>query len=594
MQNLIVKYSKTVIVKIEVYLGVIYFMFLEESFKLIIENINEALISIDDEGNLFIINKKAEELLGINSDNDLGKPVEQVISATNLPRILATGNKELNQKFVFNNREFITNRIPIIVNGQVKGAVAIFDDVTVRRRMQDEMSADKLYIDILDTIMNTFNEWVVVINEKGIITMMSKSYKEFVNCSDAEGRHVADVIENTRMHKVLENGNMEIAEIQEIKGNKMIAMRVPLKKDGKIIGAVGKVMFKDIKDFYSISKKLNDLEKEVEFYKDKLGKDRKAKYSFENIIGDSDKIEEVKDLAKKVGNTNSNVLLIGESGTGKELFAHAIHNSSKRYLGPFVKINCAAIPPELLEAELFGYEEGAFTGAKKGGKKGKFELASGGTIFLDEIGDMPMNMQVKLLRVIQEKEIERIGGNILKEIDVRIITATNRDLESSIKEGEFREDLYYRLNVMKIVLPPLRERKEDIPILANSLRGKVASRLGIYVEGISKETIECLVSYDWPGNIRELENVIERAINLLDSDLVIKPEHLPERLTKNKFKKYVTESKYLKDIVEEVEKEVIRECLIKNEWNKNKTAKLLGISRAGLYKKIEEYRLDNI
>lgn len=569
-------------------------MFLEESFKPIIENINEALISINDKGNLFFVNKKAEELLGISSEKDLGKPIEQVISETNLLRVLETGNNEVNQKFIFNNREFITNRIPIIINGQVKGTVAIFDDVTIRRKMQHEMSADKLYIDILDTIMNTFNEWVVVINEKGIITMMSKSYKEFVNCSDAEGRHVTDVIENTRMHKVLENGNMEIAEIHEIKGNKMVAMRVPLKKDGKVIGAVGKVMFKDIKDFYSIGKKLNNLEKEVEFYKDKLDKDRKAKYSFENIIGESDKIEEVKGLAKKVGNTNSNVLLIGESGTGKELFAHSIHNSSKRYLGPFVKINCAAIPSELLEAELFGYEEGAFTGAKKGGKKGKFELASGGTIFLDEIGDMPMNMQVKLLRVIQEKEIERIGGNILKEIDVRIIAATNKDLESSVKEGKFREDLYYRLNVMKIVLPPLRERKEDIPILANSLRGKVANRLGIYVEGISKETIECLMSYEWPGNIRELENVIERAINLLDSDLVIKPKHLPERLTKNKFKKYVNESKYLKDIVEEVEKEVIRECLIKNEWNKNKTAKLLGISRAGLYKKIEEYRLENI
>lgn len=424
--------------------------------------------------------------------------------------------------------------------------------------------------------------------------MMSKAYKEFLNCSNPEGKQVVDVIQNTRLHKILETGIMEVGDLQEINGNKMVSMRMPIKKDGKTVGAIGKVMFKNIGDLHSLNKKLNNLEKEVEFYKNVFNREKIAKYSFEDIIGSSSAVKEVKDLAKKAGNTNSNVLIVGESGTGKELYAHAIHNSSKRVLGPFVKINCAAIPPELLEAELFGYEEGAFTGAKKGGKKGKFEIAIGGTIFLDEIGDMPMNMQVKILRVIQEKEIERVGGNVVKQVDVRIIAATNKNVEQAVRDGKFREDLYYRLNVIKISLPTLRERKEDIPELANMLRIKVSNRLGMYVEGISKESIECLVNYNWPGNIRELENVIERAINILDSDLIIQPEHLPERLRKNKFKSYIKENKYLKEIIESIEKDVILECLNKTKWNKNKTAKSLGISRAGLYKKIEEYKLSNV
>lgn len=570
------------------------FMFFKECFQSIVENINEAVIAVDNRGFIFVINKMAEKLLGIDAKNGTGLHIEEIIPETNLPRVLENCQNEINQNFLTNGREFITNRIVIMSEGEAKGAIAIFHDITYHKKMQEELNADKSYIDILDTIINTFNEWIVVTDEKGIITMMSKAYKEFVGCANPEGKLVDEVIENTRMSKVIESGVAEIGEVQEIKGNKMISMRVPLKKDDKVIGAIGKVAFKDISDFYFLSKKLNNLEKEVEFYKNELDKERKAKYSIENIVGDSPKTKEVKSLAKKVANTNSNVLITGESGTGKELFAHSIHNASKRYLAPFVKINCAAIPSELLEAELFGYEDGAFTGAKKGGKKGKFELADGGTIFLDEIGDMPMNMQVKLLRVIQEKEIERVGGNTLKSINVRIIAATNKDLENGIKEGKFREDLYYRLNVMKISIPPLRERKEDIPKLVNALRIKVANRLGIYVEGISKEALDCLVNYNWPGNIRELENVIERAINLLDSDIVIKLEHLSERLTKNKFKRYSSKSKYLKVIVEEVEKEVILECLKETNWNKNKAAKTLGISRAGLYKKIEEYKLESL
>ncbi|MBE6089209.1 MAG: PAS domain S-box protein [Clostridium beijerinckii] len=566
-------------------------MFLEECFELIIQNVNEALIVIDKKGIILVINKKAEDMFGISSERNLGKYIGEVLPEIQIPKITKAGKAELSQMVFIDGKEIISNRIPIIKDERVEGSIEIFTDITDQKKMQNKINLDKDYIDALLTVMDAFNEWFVVINEKGIITSISDDYKEFLGCDNPIGKKVEDIIENTKMGKVLKTGIADIGGIQEIKGNKMIAMRVPIKKDGKVISAVGKVVFKDISDFHALSKKLLDLEKEVEFYKSKIAENKTAKYSVENIIGHSNKIRKVKDLIGKVANTNSNVLINGESGTGKEMIAHSIHNSSKRYLAPFIKINCASIPAELLESELFGYEEGAFTGAKKGGKKGKFELANGGSIFLDEIGDMNINMQAKILRVIQEREIESIGGSGVKSVDVRIITATNKNLEELVKKGEFREDLYYRLNVVKIVSPPLRERKEDIPALANALRIKIAKRLDVYVEGISKDAIECLGNYDWPGNIRELENVIERAINLLDSNIMIKTEHLSERFTSAKYKRYSDKNEYLKTIVEEVEKEVILECLNRNNWNKNKTAQILGISRAGLYKKIEEFNL---
>ncbi|MCB2289885.1 sigma 54-interacting transcriptional regulator [Clostridium sp. CS001] len=445
--------------------------------------------------------------------------------------------------------------------------------------------------DLLNTIFDTVDECVVVVDERGIITMMSSGYKKFIGCKSPEGRHVTEVIQNTKLHIVAKTGEKEVGEIQEVNGHKMISMRVPIVKDGRVVGAIGKVMFKDLSNFKTLSNKLNNLEKELEYYRNELSTDRKAIYTFNNIIGRSDKSIEVMSLAKRAAKTDSNVLITGESGTGKELFAHSIHNASRRCLKPFVKINCGAIPAELFESEMFGYEEGAFTGAKRTGKKGKFESANGGTILLDEIGDMPMNMQVKLLRVIQEKELVRVGGNDVINVDVRVIASTNKSLEQLIKDGKFREDLYYRLDVMHLKLPPLRERVEDIEELSNELRIKICKKYGIYSEGISREAIDYLKSYSWPGNIRQLENVIERAINLLDADLSIMPKHLPEKIIKNKIKKYSLENNYLKDIVETIEKDLIMECLNKTAGNKNETAKILGLSRAGLYKKINRYNL---
>ncbi|HHY90067.1 MAG TPA: sigma 54-interacting transcriptional regulator, partial [Clostridiales bacterium] len=263
-----------------------------------------------------------------------------------------------------------------------------------------------------------------------------------------------------------------------------------------------------------------------------------------------------------------------------------------RASGPFIKVNCAAIPSELLESELFGYEEGAFTGAKKGGKIGKFELANGGSIFLDEIGDMPLNMQAKLLRVLQDKEIERVGGTKSIPLDVRIIAATNRDLEKMIEQGKYREDLYYRLNVVSINIPPLRERPEDLEPLVQYLLAKISKEVGNYVTQISPQAMKYLESYSWPGNIRELGNVLERAINLVDYGKEIQVNHLPRNIRKSEINMKSRGNRGLKEILEEVEKEVILEYLKKTGGNRTETAKALNISRSSLYEKLWKYGIE--
>ena len=330
------------------------------------------------------------------------------------------------------------------------------------------------------------------------------------------------------------------------------------------------------------------MEKELETYKTHLTQLNTASYSFDDIIGLSEKISTAKSIARKAAQTHSNVLILGESGTGKELFAHAIHLASDRLYAPFVKVNCGAIPTGLLESELFGYEGGAFTGAKKEGKIGKFEQADGGTIFLDEIGDMPLHMQVKLLRVIQEKEVEKIGSIGSKKIDVRIIAATNRNLEKSMHEGNFRQDLYYRLNVVTIYIPALRERKDDILLIANHLIKKISKDLNKKVIGISKESEYFLKNYHWEGNIRELENILERAINVIEDSNIISPIDLPEEITGIKETKII---KSLEETMVTAEKQAIIDALNAAEGNKTKTAKILEIGRTSLYEKIQKYNI---
>lgn len=311
------------------------------------------------------------------------------------------------------------------------------------------------------------------------------------------------------------------------------------------------------------------------------------RYSLKNIIGKSRYMKEVFELVENIANSNSTVLIQGASGTGKEVIARLIHLKSLRRDKPFIAANCAAIPGELLESELFGHEKGAFTGAIYD-KKGRFELANGGTLFLDEVGEMSLNAQVHLLRVLQEREFRRVGGTELIKIDTRIITSSNKKLEQAVKEGTFREDLFYRLNVITIYLPELRERKEDIPLLINHFLTKYGIESGRGEKSVSPEALDLLKKYNWPGNIRELENVIEKLV-ILCKDKVIRPEDLPQNIKKEpkgELSIFIPDKR-----LEDIEKQYIYEVLKDNDWNKSKSAKILGIERMTLYKKINKYKL---
>ena len=443
--------------------------------------------------------------------------------------------------------------------------------------------------DIIETIVENAFEWLVVVDREGRIIYINHNYCEFleVNREETIGRHVTEVIENTRMHIVAQTGKEELADLQFIKGNYMIANRVPIIKNGEVIAAFGTVFFRDTQEWMKMDSHVKSLLTRMQPYIQKI--DSGVKYTLDDILGESQQIINLKEKVKMVSNSDISILIRGESGTGKELFAHSIHQLSSRSQKPFIKVNCGAIPENLLESELFGYEEGAFTGAKKGGKKGKFQLANGGTLFLDEIGDMPLSMQVKLLRALQDGEIEPIGSTKSISVNVRIIAATNRPLENMIEEIRFREDLFYRINVVPFSVPPLRERAEDLTLLIAYFIDKVTNRLGKRIVGIESNVLEILKSYSWPGNIRELENVIEAAVHLTKGEQITLdslPDYLQSQTAIYRFK-----NKKLKDIVEETEQWVLKQSLERNKDDKALVGRELGVSRSTLYEKLNKYGL---
>jgi len=467
-----------------------------------------------------------------------------------------------------------------------------------------------IQMEMIDEFIERAYEGMVIVDAKGIITKCKYEKLLGIKEKDAIGKHVTDVIENTRLHKVLETGKSEIGDIQKMNGHDMVASRIPIERNGHIIGAVGTVLFKDVVEVKYMADYIETMNSQMKKYKKEIKRLNQAKYSFENILTQNPHMLFLKDTAKRAAETNSTVCIEGESGTGKEYFAQAIHKGSHRKYGPFVNINCAAIPKDLLESELFGYEPGAFTGASKTGKIGKFELASGGTIFLDEIGTMPLEMQAKLLRVLEEREVERVGGNNKVEVDVRVISATNEDLRSLVAKKKFREDLYYRLEVVSLKIPPLNQRTEDIPLIANSMLKSFISTYPNCPTSFSEGAMKRLQAYLWPGNVRELRNVVESAINMARTKVIytkdlpehilfdeslnaIQPEVLEEALHSTEVKKIWESSSDLNiyRCVDETEKSVILEAIRRCDGNKTEAAKLLGLHRTALYKKIDKLGL---
>jgi len=375
-------------------------------------------------------------------------------------------------------------------------------------------------------------ECPIIIDDKGIIRYMSRFSKRLIGIDpdEAVGTHISDVIKDTRLHEIPQDGRARIADLLYIGGKQQVISRIPLKNmHGQVIGAVGKGVFNEVAKLMEAGKRIDILNSQLQYYQNHVSHLKGG-----TLVGTSNAMRELRESALRAANCNSNVLITGESGTGKEVVAQFIHQHSKRSKGPFIRLNCASIPHELFESELFGYESGAFTGALTKGKPGKFELAEGGTILLDEIGEMPMPMQVKLLRVLEDRTIDRLGSVKSMPVDFRLIAATNRDLPQMVKDGAFRMDLYYRINILHIHTPNLRSMREDIPLLVDYLISHIKEDLGAPEITVSEEAMRALELYHWPGNVRELRNVLERAI-IVSKDRVIRIENLPIHLRQSQY-----------------------------------------------------------
>jgi len=437
---------------------------------------------------------------------------------------------------------------------------------------------------------------VIIVDTNARILYINKQWADLIGVdrSESVGKLVKEVLPPTKMDIIVQTGKPMNSDLFELKGHTYVCKRVPLFKDGQLIGAFSYEIFENMEIADEFIKKINKLSDELNYYKDEVRKMRRANYSIDNIKGESKAIKHLKKQIYNAAASNSTVIIQGETGTGKELVAHSIHDLSTRNMNNFIKLNCAAIPNELIESELFGYEEGSFTGAKKGGKQGIFELAHMGSLFLDEICDLPLAAQAKLLRVLQEKEVNRVGGHRSVPVDVRIITATNQDMEKMVEEKKFREDLYYRLHVIQILVPPLRERKEDIGPLCRGIIDNLNYTLNMRVKNISEQAIDMLRQHDWPGNIRELQNVIERAMNKVNYNDTLEEWHFNE--FREKFlnrglaksgKRSGKNLRFLENVITQTERETILRTLKLHEGNKTKTAAHLNISRPLLYQKIK-------
>jgi transcriptional regulator with PAS, ATPase and Fis domain len=432
-------------------------------------------------------------------------------------------------------------------------------------------------------------EGIIFIDSQGIIRYANSAFKQYTHLSDDDliNTHLSTHNLDKGLLETISTGKPDL--LSYYPQAKLIASRQPMFYEGKVVGACGRYVsldmypikrkFWDKEDFLQIMSKIrirdimlqtSKIIAELNSYREDFERSNIAVSGIDNIIGDSQRY--LKDRVLRIANSPSVVLITGESGVGKELYAQAIHFHSDRAKYPFVKINCAAIPDNLLESELFGYVDGAFTGARKGGKMGKFELADKGTIFLDEIGDMPLAMQAKLLRVLQEKEIEKIGATKPVQVNVRIISATNADLEALVSTGRFRHDLYYRLNVVNLHIPPLRERRQDIVPIAEKIIQDLNAKLCQNIYGLSPEAKEILTGHDWPGNVRELINVLETAMNFCQNPVIV-PDDLPcIRKKQQPLPEYKT-------AMHNAERELIMQTLLASGNNRLKNASRLGISR---------------
>ncbi|MDR7072669.1 PAS domain S-box-containing protein [Fictibacillus barbaricus] len=568
--------------------------------KTVLDNTHDGMIVINNRLEITIFNKSAEKMTGISKEEAIGKSILKVMPNSQLPRVLNSGIEEINQEQILENgTKIFTTRTPIFdQNSKVLGSFAVFKDITEIVNLAEEVTNLKSIQSMLTSIIQSSEEAISVVDEQGKGILINPAYTRLTGYTAEQviGKPATtDISEGESIHMQVLKTRKPIrgARLKVGPNRKDVIVNVaPMIVDGLIKGSVGVIL--DVSEIKGLTEELHRARQII--------RTLEAKYSFEDIIGESEEMKFAIDQGKLAASTPATVLLRGESGTGKELFAHAIHNASDRKFNKFVRVNCAALSESLLESELFGYVEGAFSGALRGGKRGLFEEANGGSIFLDEVGELSQNTQAKLLRVLQENEIRRVGDTKAIPINVRVIAATNVNLEKMIAESTFRQDLYYRLNRMPIYIPPLRLRNNDILLLAKHLLQKLNQDYGRNIEVISKDAEKFLLDYHWPGNVRELENILGRAIiHMSLTDTQINRSHI-SLLSNNHNKlnaasKNVAEAqlheKTLTDQLDEFEKEILIEALKTFDGNKTRAAKSLGISLRNFYYKLEKYGIDD-
>lgn len=559
----------------------------------ILNSTHDGMIAVNRGGNITLFNRAAEQLTGYSAEEVMGTEIRNAIPNTGLDRVLLSGEAELNRQHILpNGTEIVTNRKPVMDHsGRVNGAVAVFRDMTEVRSLTQRITDLQSMKSQLQAIINSSDDAISVVDAEGRGILINPAYTRLTGLTPAEvmGKPAdTDISEGESMHmKVLKTG-------EPVRG---VPLKVGPHRKDVVVNVAPIMVGKELKGSVGIIHDMSEIKRlnqELEQAR-RIIRKLEAKYTFAEIIGESQVMKVALAEAKQGAKTRATVLLRGESGTGKELFAHAIHNDSSRKYNQFVRVNCAAITESLLESELFGYEEGAFTGARRGGKKGLFEEADGGTVFLDEIGELSVSTQAKLLRVLQEKEVIRVGGTKAIPVNVRVIAATHVDLEQAILEKRFRKDLYYRLNVLPIYIPPLRDRIRDIQPLSHHLIKKFNQEYGRHVKHISNEALGMLKGYSWPGNVRELENVLGRAmIHMKYQEQIIEQKHLllldlPRSVGDHHLVEKPGAS--LQEVIAQKESDYINQVLHQCRGNKTETARRLGISVRNLYYKLEKYEI---
>jgi PAS domain S-box-containing protein/TyrR family helix-turn-helix protein len=570
-------------------------------YRSILDSSYNGIVVIDNNGLILLYNQAAERILGRKRSEVIGKSISTIDPNMNLMGVVYSKTEEINSRNLINGYSIMANRTPFIYEGECMGAISVFMDISDLEKASQELDATKKLTRFLNDVIECSYDGLYICDERGIVTRVNNAWEKISGFKreDIIGKYVKDLLstglyDNSAALETLYSQKISTTMVEITsgpkKGQKIIATGTPLFGDDGVLTHVV-VNVRDITDIVYMKKQLEQTKELNIHYANELERTRLLNSDKDDFIAVSPVMQNLLESAISVARVDSSVLITGESGVGKGALVHKIHEFSDRSDKILITVNCGAIPENLIESELFGYEQGAFTGAKKEGKIGLFELAADGILFLDEIGDLPLNLQVKILNAIQNKEIMRIGGGKPIKVDARIIYATNKDLQKMIEEGKFREDLFYRINVINLYVPPLRDRKEDIPKLIYSIINNLNKKYHID-KSISIDAEERLIQYNWPGNIRQLQNTLERLMILTKEDM-IRVEHLPANIKGEKDATdaiKISQILPLKEATEQTERKILQLALNKYKSTR-KIAKVLEVDQSTIVRKLKSYNI---